>query len=159
MTKYFNKTLFTILSLLLCLSLAGGCASQSGRSYTTSQQRSALTIKRGQVTNIEVVRVSNDTSGIGVVGGGVAGGVIGNLFGGGKGRTLTTLGGALLGALGGAAIEKGVRDGNAYQISVLLDDGSELAIVQDMDDTFRPGDRVRVLTSRDGTARVQHDSN
>lgn len=159
MTRYFNRPLFSLLALLLCLALVGGCASQGGKSYTTSQERSALTIKRGQVTDVEVVRISNDTTGIGMTGGGVTGGVIGNLFGHGKGRTLATLGGALLGALGGAAIEKGVRDGNAYQISVLLDGGGEMAIVQDMDDTFRPGDRVRVLTGRDGTARVQHDNN
>jgi outer membrane lipoprotein SlyB len=159
MSKYFPKPLFNILSLLLCLAITGGCASQSGGSYATTQQRSVLTIKRGQVTDIEVVRISNDSTALGVVGGGVAGGVIGSLFGGGTGRTLTALGGALLGALGGAAIEKGVRDGNAYQISVRLDSGDEMAIVQDLDDTFRPGDRVRVLTGRDGTARVQDDDN
>ncbi|MDR1125339.1 MAG: glycine zipper 2TM domain-containing protein [Deltaproteobacteria bacterium] len=159
MKKFLNRPLCTIMSLLLCLALAGGCASQSGRSYTTAQQRSALTIKRGQVMDVEVVRVSNDSTGVGVLGGGVAGGVIGNLFGNGSGRTLATLGGALLGALGGAAVEKGVRDGNAYQITILLDGGGEVAIVQDMDDTFRHGDRVRVLTGKDGTARVQHESN
>ncbi|MDR2825627.1 MAG: glycine zipper 2TM domain-containing protein [Deltaproteobacteria bacterium] len=144
------------LSVLLMLFTAG-CASQGGQDYTRAQTRSAMTIRHGVVTEVRTVQVSEDPSGTGAVVGGVAGGVVGSLFGGGAGRVLSTLGGAAVGALGGVAAEKALTNKEVYQITVQLDNGSSLAIVQDKDIDFRAGDRVNVLTAGDGSARVQHE--
>jgi outer membrane lipoprotein SlyB len=145
------------ISGMLMLLLAAACASQGGQDYTRGQTRSAMSIHRGVVTEVRVVRISEDASLVGATAGGVFGGVLGSVFGSGTGRVLTTLGGAAAGALGGAAAEKAIKDKDAYQIAVKLENGDELAVVQDMDIEFRPGDRVRLLTAGDGSARVQHE--
>ena len=44
----------------------------------------------------------------------------------------------------------------ALEITVKLDSGQTLAIVQEADETFNVGDRIRVLTASDGTKRVRH---
>jgi outer membrane lipoprotein SlyB len=38
---------------------------------------------------------------------------------------------------------------------VLLDSGRYIAVIQEADEMFRPGDRVRVLSGR-GSTRVTH---
>lgn len=144
------------LLLVLCLLVTGGCASQGGQDYTRNQQRQSMTIQRGVVSDIRVVQVSEDSTLLGPTVGGVAGGVLGSLIGGGRGRILGAVGGAAVGAVGGAAVEKSVRDKDVYQITVRLDNGGEIAVVQDMDVSFQAGDRVQVLSSRDGYTRVQH---
>jgi outer membrane lipoprotein SlyB len=143
--------------LIMALMLASGCASQGGESYTSKQTRTAMTIQRGVVTEVRTVQVSEDSSMLGPVAGGVIGGVLGSLFGGGKGSVLTTVGGAAVGAIGGAATEKAIKDKEVYQITVRLENGNEIATVQDKDIEFNPGDRVRLLIGKDGTSRVQHE--
>jgi outer membrane lipoprotein SlyB len=44
---------------------------------------------------------------------------------------------------------------NGLEITVKLDNGDVLAVVQENDVLFAVGDRVRVLTGRDGTTRVE----
>jgi len=46
-----------------------------------------------------------------------------------------------------------VRPDRVRTVTVKLDDGQMVAIVQDADETFRPGDRVRIL-SDGATSRV-----
>lgn len=135
--------------------LTSGCASQGGYDYSRSQQRSAMQVQQGVVTSVQEVNISNDPSVLGPLAGGVAGGVLGSLLGGGKGRVLTTVGGAAGGALAGAAIDKQLQGTTGLQILVRLDNGQEIAVVQDKDNYFKVGDRVRVMTGNDGTSRVQ----
>ena len=63
--------------------------------------------------------------------------------------------GAVLGGLGGAAVEEGVTRNKGVEITVKLDSGRLIAITQSADETFQVGDRVRVL-SGGGTTRVSH---
>jgi len=58
--------------------------------------------------------------------------------------------------LAGSAIEENVTRQPGLEITVRLDGGRMTAVTQAADESFRPGDRVRVLTSYDGTARVAH---
>ena len=91
---------------------------------------------------------------VGTVGGGVVGGVLGNMVGGGRGKTLATIAGAALGAAGGYAGEKALTKQNGLEITVELENGQQLSIVQAADQQFSPGERVRVLRGSDGSARV-----
>ena len=100
--------------------------------------------------------VEEDPSFIGPAIGGVAGGVLGSLIGKGTGRTLTILGGAALGALLGGAGESAVRRYPATELTVELNNGQTIVIVQGNDDIFIKGDAVRVLHTGEGAARVQH---
>lgn len=150
------KNKFLIILALLCL-VASGCASQGGNDYSNQQERKAMTVKRGTISEVRVVRTSNSSTGVGAAAGGIVGGVLGRYIGGGSGRVVGSVGGALGGAAAGAGVEKGMRDHDALELTIKLDSGQEIVIVQDPDDTFAVGDRVRVLSSSDGTSRVQRD--
>ena len=53
------------------------------------------------------------------------------------------------------AIENSANNRPGYELTVRLDDGEMRAIVQEADEPFAPGDRVRIL-SRGGLSRVTH---
>ena len=60
-----------------------------------------------------------------------------------------------MGAIAGGAIEEGVTGKEALEITVELDNGQIIAVVQEADDQYRVGDRIRILKSSDGTTRVR----
>jgi outer membrane lipoprotein SlyB len=146
----------SVVSFLVITALLAGCASsKSGEVYSRDQARQAMTVRLGVVEFVKEVKVEGEKSGLGTAAGGIAGGVAGSTIGGGKGSTLAALGGAALGAIVGTVAEEKMTKFNGLEITVKLDDGSVLAVVQENDVLFAVGDRVRVLTSRDGTTRVE----
>jgi outer membrane lipoprotein SlyB len=64
------------------------------------------------------------------------------------------IGGAVVGGLVGSAIEENATRQPGLEITVRLDSGRMIAVTQAADEPFYPGDRVRLLTGYDGTARV-----
>lgn len=144
-----------VLALALGLVLPG-CASRGGKTYSDGDVRTVQRVNQGTVIDVTEVMVEEDPSIVGPLVGGVAGGVIGSLFGAGTGRTLMTLGGAAAGALAGGAAEYGLRRYKATQITMEMDNGETMVVVQGNDDFFVRGDRVRVLQTGEGRARVQH---
>jgi len=148
----------TAVALLICFALLGGCAtrSQSGKVYTQQQSRIMHTVLYGTVLRAEPVTIEGTQSGLGTVGGGVAGGILGSTIGGGKGSALAAVGGVIAGAVVGSLAEKEVTARQALEIEVQIDGGGILLIVQEADESFAVGDRVRVVKGGDGTARVRH---
>jgi outer membrane lipoprotein SlyB len=63
--------------------------------------------------------------------------------------------GAVVGGLAGAAAEEGLTRKDGLEITVKLDNGSMIAVVQEADEQFHPGERVRLVESG-GTTRVTH---
>ncbi|MDR2161515.1 MAG: glycine zipper 2TM domain-containing protein [Desulfovibrio sp.] len=149
---------FSLLSIVLitALILPAGCASRGGRTYGDAEVRKVQTVQYGTVLDVTEVMVEEDPSFIGPAIGGATGGVLGSLLGRGTGRTLFIIGGAALGALMGAAGEAGMRRYPAVQLTVELENGQTLVVVQGNDEVFVKGDPVRLLQSGDGSARVQH---
>lgn len=129
-----------------------GCASDSANVYTKDQMRRAATAQAGAVENVRMVKMQ-DSTGIGGVAGGVVGAVGGSAIGGGNARIVTGVLGAIAGGLAGNAIEKGTTQKDALEITVKLDNGQRLVVVQEADVSFSVGQRVDVLN--DGqTTRV-----
>ena len=81
------------------------------------------------------------------------GGVLGNAIGGGSGRTIATVVGALGGAALGAAGANNIGNQTGVEVVVRLDSGRTLAVVQGADMTFTPGQHVMVMRGN-GTTRV-----
>lgn len=73
-------------------------------------------------------RDATEGSGIGVVAGAVLGGLVGNQFGGGTGKTVSTIVGAVGGGWAGNAVEKRMKKETVYQIDLRMDDGSRQRI-------------------------------
>jgi len=81
--------------------------------------------------------------------------VIGSSLGGRRDPITSTVGtviGAVAGGVGGAALEEAATRKQGLEITVKLDRGGYLAIVQaDGGEDFQPGDRVRLVGSGEAT--------
>lgn len=108
----------------------------------------------GRVATIESVaagqRPSTNVGGAAV--GAVAGGILGNQVGGGRGRTLATIAGVAGGAVAGNAIANSNTSaqevGGVFRITIQLDQGGQRVIdVSDLGD-LRQGDRVQVTNGQ-----------
>ena len=62
--------------------------------------------------------------------------------------------GAVAGAVAGEAVEEGVTREKGLQITVRLDTGRTLSVVQAADQRFSVGEQVKVYSRGDGAARV-----
>ncbi len=102
----------------------------------------------GVIASILEVRKAGEGTGLGVVGGAVAGGVLGNQVGRGTGKDLMTVAGVVAGGIAGNEIEKRIRTGKIYQVSVRMTDGSTQLITESSLPAWRVGDRVRLIDGR-----------
>ncbi|VVD78597.1 17 kDa surface antigen [Pandoraea horticolens] len=113
-------------------------------SEAPAKQRAATCSTCGTVQSIEPIRTQGSASGLGAVGGAVAGGLLGNQFGAGNGRTAMTVVGALGGGLAGNEVEKRVRSETVYRVYVRMDTGTTRYWTYQSAPGVQPGDRVRL---------------
>lgn len=133
-----------------------GCAPGLGSgSYTREEARREQNVRLGMVESVRPVQIEGTRSGIGPAAGAVIGGVAGSSVGRGRGSTVGTVLGGVAGGVAGQAVEEASTRRTGVEITVKLDHGGLVAIVQEADETFKPGERVRILS--DGrTSRVTH---
>jgi outer membrane lipoprotein SlyB len=98
----------------------------------------------GEVVAINTVQAPEPTTGLGALGGAVAGGLVGNQFGGGHGKILTTIAGAVGGGLAGNGIEHAVRKQTTYEVRVRMQDGSYRNFSYQTQPPVQIGQRVHV---------------
>ena len=152
----YKHSITNILILLLTVTMLTACGSRyGGKTYSGSDARQAQTLKYGTVENVGMVTIRNDQSGLGILGGALVGGILGSFVGGGSGRIVGATGGAVLGGVAGAAGEEALNTREAHEITVKLEDGNTIVVVQEIDEEFYAGDRVRVITASDGSVRVR----
>ncbi len=143
-----NKAIAVV--ALSAVTVLGGCAQQGlyGTSYSRSQVGQAQTVQYGTVQSVTPVRIEGRTDGwVGSGAGAIVGGIAGNQIGGGSGRALATVAGAVAGGLVGQRVEKSATEGQGQEITIQLDYGGVMSVVQEVENGqfFRPGDRIRVL--------------
>ena len=149
--QFVRVTMIMILAAVL-----GACASSnSGSVYKRGEERTVQTGKMGVVESARLVKLEGTKTPIGTGAGAVVGGVAGSTLGGGRGQVITTVLGALAGGLAGSAAEEGLTRKDGVEITVKLDSGNMIAVVQEADEEFNPGDKVRVLEAN-GVTRVSH---
>ncbi|WP_085315147.1 outer membrane lipoprotein [Derxia lacustris] len=141
----------------LSAGLLGGCAAPrtSASVYDANTVGREQTVRMGTLESVRPVTIDKGQTGIGTAGGAVVGGIAGSSVGGGKGSVLAAIGGAIVGGLAGQAIEGKGSAQNGLELTVKLDNGDLRVIVQAADESFAPGDRVRLLSGAGGT-RVTH---
>lgn len=148
--KKIQGSAIALASLLVLSACAPG---QGANSYSRSQARTEQSVRMGTVEGVRVVRLEGTRSPIGTLAGGVVGGVAGSTVGGGRGSTIAAVIGAVAGGLAGSALEESVTRKEGVEVTVRLDNGNMIAITQEADEQFKPGERVRVL-SGGGVSRV-----
>jgi outer membrane lipoprotein SlyB len=154
-----NSTKAFIAAVAGALVLAGCAYSHPPGSgdYYGYQAMGEQSVRFGVVDSVRPVRINPGDSGVGTATGAVLGGLAGSTVGGGTGQVAGAVGGALLGGLIGSNVEHDVNTHDGVELTVLLDSGQYVAIVQGADEQFRPGDRVRVVGGgRGGHSRVTH---
>lgn len=110
----------------------------------SSAQRPIADPYAGEVVAINTVQTPEPTTGLGALGGAVAGGLVGNQIGGGRGKIFTTIAGVVGGGLAGNGIEHAVRKQTSYQVQVRMQDGSYRNFNYETQPPVQIGERVRV---------------
>jgi uncharacterized protein YcfJ len=116
---------------------------------TTSDKPSAKALAKLCDTCGVVAAVGSETrkgkaSGLGAVGGAIAGGVLGHQVGGGTGKTVATVGGAVAGGLIGNEIERRMHKHTVWITTVTMKDGSSRRFEAAANPGLKAGDVVSV---------------
>lgn len=119
---------------------AGGA--RSSAAATSVSQAKEVCLNCATVTAVTPVEREGTGSGAGAVAGGVLGALVGNQFGGGDGKTLATIAGAVGGGMAGNAVEKKMKKVTTYRVDLRMDDGDIRSIEQAAPASV--GARVRV---------------
>jgi outer membrane lipoprotein SlyB len=140
--------------------LLGGCAQQSltGEAYSRSEARQVQQVQYAVIDSVRPVVIEGRTDGIvGAGTGAIVGGIAGSNIGGGSGSTVASVLGAVAGGIAGQRIEEATSRRQGQEITLRLDSGEMISVVQEVENGqfFRPGDRVRVLRSG-GRVRVTY---
>jgi outer membrane lipoprotein SlyB len=150
------RTLGIALVATAMLGIAGCAAPGRGSAdYRGYQTRTEQSIRFGVVETIRPVRIDAQNTGVGTATGAILGGIAGSTVGGGHGQTAAAVAGAVIGGIIGSHVEADANKGQGIEITVLLDGGQYIAVVQEADEAFRVGDRVRIVSGQ-GTTRVTH---
>lgn len=152
-----TSLLMTKLAAIVLLSLVlGACASSnSGSVYSRDEARKVQTVRTGTVESVRQVKLEGTKTPIGTIAGGAVGGIAGSSVGGGRGSAIAAVIGAVAGGLAGSALEEGITRKDGVEVTVKLDGGALVAVVQEADEIFKPGEKVRLLESGE-TTRVSH---
>ena len=151
------KTSLTIVLLLITTVFAGCASNLSGDSYSRSEAREVHDVDYGVIEQLRPVNIEGTKTPIGSVAGAAIGGIAGSSVGGRTvGRVMAVIG-AVAGGLAGAAIEEGVTRTRGVEITLKLDSGRTIAVVQQLspNERFEVGERVRLIYSGENT-RVSH---
>lgn len=143
-------------AVVLVAAVLAGCAYNRGSyDYPAYQVGAAQSVQFGVVDAVRPVRINPRQTGVGAGGGAVLGAIAGSQVGGGSGQVAGAVGGAILGGILGQQVEQSANERPGLEITVRLDSGRYVSVVQGADEPFRPGDRVRLISGR-GRARVTH---
>jgi outer membrane lipoprotein SlyB len=145
-----------LLAVSLLAALLAACASSnSGSVYSRDEARKVQTVKTGVIESVRQVKLEGTKSPVGTIAGGAVGGIAGSSVGGGRGSAIAAVIGAVAGGLAGSALEEGITRKDGVELTVKLDGGGLIAIVQEADEVFVAGERVRILENG-GVSRVSH---
>ncbi len=110
-----------------------------------AQPRPAASPYAGQVTAVTPITTQQgNETGLGMIGGAVVGGLLGNQVGKGNGRTLATVAGAVGGGYAGHEAENYYHRDTSYNVSVRMDNGATRTFTYKAAPGFQVGDRVHV---------------
>lgn len=149
-----QKCIVVLVALAAAVVVVEGCAPGMGSgTYSREQARREQSVRMGVVESVREVQIEGTRSGIGPAAGAVVGGIAGSSVGQGRGSAVGAVLGGVAGGVAGQAAEQAGTRRVGIEVTVKLDNGQYVAITQEPDQTFRPGDRVRVL-SDGATSRV-----
>jgi outer membrane lipoprotein SlyB len=143
-----------VMLLLGLVVVIGGCASsKSGDTYSRDEARRVQSVQMGVVEGTRPVKIEGTKSEIGTGAGAIVGAIAGSSTGQGKGSSIGAVLGAVAGGVVGAAAEEGYTREDGVEVTVRLENGRLISVVQGGKEQFQVGDKVRILGSG-GETRV-----
>lgn len=149
------KPILRALDLLLALALAAWArpaaapaapaASAASAVAAPAQRLADLCTGCAIVTEIRAETRQGKGGAVGVIGGAVVGGLLGNQVGGGTGRTLATLGGAAAGGYAGNEVQKRATKTTVWITRATLKDGTVRSFENSNAPGFKVGEVVNVV--------------
>ncbi|MFK8016480.1 MAG: glycine zipper domain-containing protein [Gammaproteobacteria bacterium] len=141
--------------LLLSLGLIG-CTFPAPQPdvYQRSETGRAFGVDQGSVVMIRTVPIAGRSTAVGRIGGAYVGAAAGAAVGDGLGRVVASSVGAVAGAVAGEAVEERVTRRDGLEITIQMDSGNTITIVQDAELEFVEGERVRVLLRANDMGKV-----
>jgi outer membrane lipoprotein SlyB len=116
----------------------------AANSQPTHAQAKIACANCGVVESIHTIQQQGEGGAVGMVGGGVAGALIGSQIGHGTAKTVAEVAGAAGGAFVGNEIQKKVTSSTHYDVAVRLENGSAQTVSFPAQPAFVVGSRVRV---------------
>ena len=114
--------------------------------YYGGQTMRAQSVEMGVIEALRPVLIQGGDSGVGTVGGAALGGLAGSTIGHGGGSVAGAIGGAIIGGVVGTAVERDANRREGVEVTVRMDSGRMISVVQEAAEPLRAGDRVRVLS-------------
>ena len=144
------RILTVVLVSVACM--MSGCASDnlSGERISRSDSRQAYRLEYGRIVAVEPILIEGEATSIGTTGGGLIGYSVG------RSTTDSRVGGAVgavAGAVTGQKTEEKLTEVDGLQITVDMDGGPTIVVIQGGDVPFAEGERVRVFR-RGNEARI-----
>jgi len=145
--KHSNKSL--PVGLALGLLLGGTAQADADHAVVPDKsQLSKLCKDCAFVTEVHTETRQGKSSGVGMVGGALVGGLLANRLGGGNGKALATVGGAAAGGYAGNEIEKSGKKYTVWVVRLIYKDGSAHSRELGTDPQLRGGDVVLMQNGR-----------
>ena len=153
--KIFRSTLAPVMVIVALL--AFGCAEAQYKRSDVGQAPSSgrfQSLDEGEIIKVRKVIVEGEKSAVGVLAGAGTGLLLGSLFGRGTGKVLAMGAGAVAGGIAGSKVEEKATRTEALEITVKLENGEVVTVLQKQYDHFEVGDTVKVLRRSNGQAEV-----
>lgn len=150
------KTCYLTLMILLSSLFSLGCSNNPyGDTYAIGDTRQVQNVSYGVLIKVEAVSIEGEGSAVGTIAGAAVGGILGSKVGGGSGSDIAAIGGAVIGGAAGDKAAKGITKRHGVNLTIKLDEGKTIAVVQEANPNmlFQVGQRVQI-NSIGGTARV-----
>ncbi len=115
----------------------------SAKSKLNGQSGKMACLDCGNVTAVNMSERRGESNALGMLAGGAAGALLGNQVGGGSGRKVATVAGAIGGAYAGKKIQESANGSKVWTVEVQYDNGQRGSFSFDRDPGVQRGDRVK----------------
>ncbi|WP_354625508.1 glycine zipper 2TM domain-containing protein [Psychromonas sp. MME2] len=142
---------------MIFIALSFGCAPNPyGDTYAVGDAQKVQNVSYGVIKKVEPVNIEGEGSTVGTLAGAVVGGLIGSTIGGGTGSSIAAVGGAVAGGVAGNEATQAITKRNGVNITITLDSGNTIAVVQEADPNmiFQVGQRVQINSQGNKTRVV-----
>lgn len=109
----------------------------------TKAPAAPVCLECGKVIAVAVTEKAGEGGPLGMIAGGAAGALLGHQIGGGTGKDLATIAGAVGGAYAGKKIEERAKTHTVWSVSVQFEDGSKRSYEFAQEPGYRVGDAVK----------------